>query len=64
MADRLAALNELLRLSGTQVSAEDYTLLYGPVLARAFIGRAEVTDDFIASVVAHWLASNDGAVTQ
>ena len=54
-ADRLAALNDLLKPSGTQVAPEEYALLYGPVLARMFFERAEATDDFIASVVAQWL---------
>ena len=54
-ADRLAALNDLLKPSGTQVAPEEYALLYGPVLARMFFERAEVTDAFIASVVAQWL---------
>jgi hypothetical protein len=57
MADRLAALNDLLKPSGIQVSPEEYTLLYGPVLARVSFERAEVTDEFIASVVEHWLAA-------
>jgi hypothetical protein len=30
---------------------------YGPVLARVSFERAEVTDEFIASVVEHWLAA-------
>jgi AcrR family transcriptional regulator len=55
-ADRLAALNGLLRPSGTQVAPDQYALLYGPVLARMFFERAEATDAFIASVVAQWLA--------
>jgi AcrR family transcriptional regulator len=57
MADRLAAFNDLLKPSGTQVTAEEYTLLSGPVLARVFFDRAEITDEFIASAVEHWLAA-------
>lgn len=57
LADRLAALNDLLKPSGTQVTAEEYNLLSGPVLTRVFFDRAEVTDEFIASVVEHWLAA-------
>lgn len=57
MADRLAAFNDLLKPSGIQVTAEEYTLLSGPVLARVFFDRAEVTDEFIASAVEHWLAA-------
>jgi len=55
-ADRLAALNELLLPSGVQVSQDEYPLLYGPVLVRVVFERAEVTDDFIAGVVARWLS--------
>jgi AcrR family transcriptional regulator len=54
-ADRRAALNDLLRPSGIQVTPDEYPLLYGPVLARVFFERAEATDAFIASVVAQWL---------
>src|ERR1700734_1887734 len=54
--DRLAALNDLLRPSGVQVASEEYPLLYGPVLARIVFERAEATDEFIAAVVAQWLA--------
>ena len=56
-ADRLAALNDLLRPSGLQVAPDEYALLYGPVLARMFFERAEATDAFVASVVAQWLAA-------
>jgi AcrR family transcriptional regulator len=49
-----AALNELLEPSGTTISADDYALLSGPVLARIFFERREVTDEFIAAVVARW----------
>jgi AcrR family transcriptional regulator len=56
-ADRLAALNDLLKPSGIQVTAEEYNLLSGPVLTRILFDRAEVTDEFIASVVEHWLAA-------
>jgi AcrR family transcriptional regulator len=55
-ADRLAALNDLLRPSGIQVAPDEYALLYGPVLARIFFERVEATDAFIAVVVAQWLA--------
>lgn len=57
LADRLAAFNDLLKPSGIQVTAEEYTLLSGPVLARVVFDRAEVTDEFIASAVEHWLAA-------
>jgi AcrR family transcriptional regulator len=55
-ADRRAALNDLLRPSGVHVTADEYPLLYGPVLARIIFERAGASDDFIASVVAQWLA--------
>jgi AcrR family transcriptional regulator len=53
--DRLAALNELLKPSGTQVTSDGYMLLTGPVLTRIFFERREVTDEFIHAVVAQWL---------
>jgi AcrR family transcriptional regulator len=55
-ADRLAALNDLLKPSGIRVAPQEYALLSGPVLSRIFFERGEVSDDFIASVVAQWLA--------
>jgi AcrR family transcriptional regulator len=55
-ADRIAALNALLKPSGRQVAADEYALLVGPVLARIFFERAEATDAFIDSVVARWAA--------
>jgi AcrR family transcriptional regulator len=55
-ADRRAALNDLLRPSGIHVTADEYPLLYGPLLARIIFERAEATDTFIATVVAQWLA--------
>jgi len=48
------ALNQLLEPSGTTISADDYALLTGPVLARIFFERRPVTDEFIAAVVARW----------
>ena len=51
-----AALNELLQPSGTTISSDEYALLTGPVLARIFFERRPVTDEFIAAVVAQWLA--------
>jgi len=49
-----AALNELLEPSGTTIGGDEYALLSGPVLARIFFERHEVTDEFIAAVVARW----------
>jgi AcrR family transcriptional regulator len=51
-----AAVNELLRPSGTAISGDEYALLTGPVLARIFFERQPVTDEFIGAVVAQWLA--------
>lgn len=61
--DRHAALNELLEPSGIQISDDEYTLLYGPVLARLFLDRGHVTDAFIDAVVTQWLTTlhRDGA---
>ncbi|MGW3209377.1 TetR/AcrR family transcriptional regulator [Streptomyces sp. NPDC001135] len=55
--DRLAALNELLEPSGLQITAEQYTLLYGPLLARLFFDRCEATDEFIDATVTQWLTT-------
>jgi AcrR family transcriptional regulator len=55
--DRHAALNQLLEPSGIQLDDDAYTRLYGPVLARHFLDRAEVTDEFIDAVVDQWLTS-------
>jgi AcrR family transcriptional regulator len=56
-ADRLAAFNELLGPAGQRVSDEDYTLLCGPVLARIFFDRGEVTSGFLEAVVDQWLVT-------
>ena len=53
-ADRHASLNKLLEPSGVWISEDEFTLLYGPVLARLFLDRREVTDAFIDAVVAQW----------
>ena len=42
------------------VTADEYPLLYGPVIARIVFERAEATDAFIASVVTQWLAGRVG----
>ncbi|QTZ95310.1 TetR/AcrR family transcriptional regulator [Streptomyces auratus] len=55
--DRRAALNKLLEPSGVQLDDAEYTLLYGPVLARLFLDRSDVTDEFIDVVVAQWLTT-------
>ncbi|MEU9991661.1 TetR/AcrR family transcriptional regulator [Streptomyces sp. NPDC048045] len=65
--DRRAALNRLLEPSGVQIDDAECTLLYGPVLARLFLDRSDVTDEFIDTVVAQWLTTlgrgGDGART-
>ena len=53
--DRYAGFNRLLEPSGVQISEDEFTLLYGPVLARLFLDRGQVTDAFIDAVVAQWL---------
>ena len=55
--DRLAALNGLLAPSGCEVSAGEYTLLYGPVLSRLLFDRGEASDEFIEIVVTRWLSA-------
>ena len=52
--DRHAGFNRLLEPSGIQISDDEFTLLYGPVLARLFLDRGQVTDAFIDAVVAQW----------
>ncbi|GAA1236694.1 TetR/AcrR family transcriptional regulator [Kitasatospora nipponensis] len=59
VVDRHAALNELLEPSGLTITPEQYTLLYGPLLARLFFDRAEASDDFIDATVAQWLTTVD-----
>jgi len=56
-ADRLAAFNALLAPSGRQSTAEEYAMLVGPIFARLFYDRAEVTSGFIGAVVSMWLAA-------
>lgn len=55
--DRHAAFNKLLEPSEVRVGADEYTLLYGPVLSRLFLDRREATDAFIDAVVAQWLTT-------
>ncbi|WP_031226186.1 TetR/AcrR family transcriptional regulator [Streptomyces roseochromogenus] len=55
--DRHAALNKLLEPSGVQINDDEYTMLYGPVLARLFLDRGQVTDAFIDAVVTQWLTA-------
>lgn len=59
--DRRAALNEVLAPSGVVVTPGEYALLTGPVLARMFFERGEVSDEFIAACVTGWLAARPGA---
>nr|WSZ12318.1 TetR/AcrR family transcriptional regulator [Streptomyces canus] len=55
--DRHAGFNRLLEPAGVQISEDEFTLLYGPVLARLFLDRGQVTDAFIDAVVAQWLTT-------
>ncbi|MGA5037028.1 TetR/AcrR family transcriptional regulator [Streptomyces capoamus] len=55
--DRHHALNRLLEPSGTQISADDFAQLVGPVMFRRFLDRRPVTDATIDTVVTHWLTS-------
>ncbi|MBW8799028.1 MAG: TetR/AcrR family transcriptional regulator [Streptomyces sp.] len=55
--DRHADLNRLLEPSGVHVDDDEFTLLYGPVLARLFLDRGQVTDTFVDAVVAQWLTT-------
>jgi hypothetical protein len=57
--DRRAALNRVLAPSGATVSADDYTMLTGPVLARLVLERGSVSDAFIDSVVCQWISASD-----
>jgi hypothetical protein len=52
--NRHADFNKLLEPSGVQIGDDEFTLLYGPVLARLFLDRGQVTDAFIDAVVAQW----------
>ncbi len=55
--NRHADFNKLLEPSGVRISDDEFTLLYGPVLARLFLDRGEVTDAFIDAVVAQWYST-------
>ena len=54
IADRQAALNQLLEPAGVTVDADQYARLCGPVLFQRFFARAPVTDDLIEQLVATW----------
>jgi AcrR family transcriptional regulator len=64
--DRHAALNKLLEPSGVQINDDEHTMLYGPVFARLFFDRGQVTDTFIEAVVTQWLTTLErcGALSQ
>lgn len=55
--DRHTDFNKLLEPSGIQISNDEFTLLYGPVLARLFLDRGQATDTFIDTVVTQWLTT-------
>ncbi|MFJ9712774.1 TetR/AcrR family transcriptional regulator [Streptomyces sp. NPDC101234] len=61
--DRRAALNMLLEPSGVHIDDDEFTMLYGPVLARLLVDRGEVTDTFVNVVVTQWLATLERAGT-
>ncbi|MFI6374432.1 TetR/AcrR family transcriptional regulator [Streptomyces sp. NPDC050546] len=58
--DRHAALNTLLVPSGVQIGDDEFTMLYGPVLARLLLDRGQATDTFIDAVVTQWLTALEG----
>jgi AcrR family transcriptional regulator len=55
--DRRADLNRLLEPSGIQICHDEFTMLYGPVLARLFLDRGQVSDTFADTIVAQWLTT-------
>ncbi|MFI1506186.1 TetR/AcrR family transcriptional regulator [Streptomyces sp. NPDC020597] len=55
--DRHTGFNKLLEPSGIQINDDQFTLLYGPVLARLFLDRGHVTDAFIDTTVTQWLTT-------
>ncbi|MEW2418381.1 TetR/AcrR family transcriptional regulator [Streptomyces sp. NPDC046866] len=55
--DRHQALNELLAPSGVQMTADEFTLLIGPVMFRRFLDREPLTDAYIETVVTRWLTT-------
>ncbi|MER7692113.1 TetR/AcrR family transcriptional regulator [Streptomyces sp. NPDC097610] len=59
--DRHAALNTLLEPSGVRISDDEFTMLYGPVLARLLLDRGQVTDTFVNAVVTQWLTTLERA---
>ncbi|GFE12625.1 hypothetical protein Sgleb_06720 [Streptomyces glebosus] len=59
--DRHASLNTLLEPSGVEIDDTEFTLLHGPVLARLFLDRGQVTDGFIDATVAQWLTTLDSS---
>jgi AcrR family transcriptional regulator len=64
--DRRTDLNRLLEPSGIQIDADEFTLLYGPVLARLYFDHGQASDAFIDAVVTQWLSTLErtGAVSQ
>lgn len=55
--DRRGALNTLLADTGFQVTAEDYVLLTGPVIAHLLLRRKRVSQRFVHRIVDAWLAA-------
>ena len=57
VADRCAALNALLALTGTTVNDSDFAHLVGPLLFARFFARQPITDQFIDQTVTAWIHS-------
>lgn len=55
--ERLDSLNSLLEPSGVRLTADQYSLLCGPVLMRILIDHGDAPDGFLDAVAAQWLAS-------
>lgn len=52
--DGHADFNKLREPSGVQLSEDEFTLLYGPVLAWLFLDSGPATDSFFHAVVTQW----------
>lgn len=55
--DRLDSLNGLLEPSGVRLTADQYSLLCGPVLMRVLIDHGDAPDGFLDAVADQWLAT-------
>jgi AcrR family transcriptional regulator len=59
--DRLEALNVLMEPCGLQLTADQYSLLCGPVLMRILIDHAEAPDAFLDAAAEQWAAQMQGS---